>query len=178
MFWSSCEITIWKLDLHIATSQIYYSTKFSTLPPNYLMLSPKGRKRVGSSGTGLSDCHFAGKIWIAFPWINFIAIGSLKGPVDDKPSLVKVDSFRLSDTYMHHQPRPSLVQIMACPIFGAKPLSEPMLYYVNWILRKKTFSFKKTHLKISSGKCQPFCLGLSVLRFGAEQPTSGHLNQW
>ena len=27
-----------------------------------------------------------------------------------------------------------------------------------------TFSFKKTHLKISSGKWQPFCLGLNVLR--------------
>ena len=26
-----------------------------------------------------------------------------------------------------------------------------------------TFSFKKMHLKMSSGKCQPFCLGLNVL---------------
>ena len=26
-----------------------------------------------------------------------------------------------------------------------------------------TFSFKKIHLKMSSGKCRPFCLGLSVL---------------
>ena len=26
-----------------------------------------------------------------------------------------------------------------------------------------TFSFKKTLLKMSSGKCLPFCLGLSVL---------------
>ena len=29
--------------------------------------------------------------------------------------------------YMHHQTRPSLVQIMACCLFGAKPLSESML---------------------------------------------------
>ena len=27
-----------------------------------------------------------------------------------------------------------------------------------------TFSFKKIHLKMSSGKCRPFCLGLNVLR--------------
>ena len=27
-----------------------------------------------------------------------------------------------------------------------------------------TFSFKKLHFKISSGKCRPFCLGLNVLR--------------
>ena len=26
-----------------------------------------------------------------------------------------------------------------------------------------TFSFKKIHLKVSSGKCRPFCLGLNVL---------------
>ena len=26
-----------------------------------------------------------------------------------------------------------------------------------------TFSFKKMHLKLSSGKCRPFCLGLNVL---------------
>ena len=26
-----------------------------------------------------------------------------------------------------------------------------------------TFSFKKVHLKMSSGKCRPFCLGLNVL---------------
>ena len=29
----------------------------------------------------------------------------------------------------HHQPRPSLVQIMACHLFSTKPLSEPMLHY-------------------------------------------------
>ena len=43
---------------------------------------------------------------------------------------------------------------------------------VNWTLRNKLqwhlnerhiFSFKKIHLKMSSGKCRPFCLGLHVL---------------
>ena len=35
----------------------------------------------------------------------------------------------MSDVYMCQQSRPSLVQIMACRLFGAKPLSEPMLAY-------------------------------------------------
>ena len=40
-----------------------------------------------------------------------------------------VNSLGLSGAYMRHQRRPSLVQIMACRLFGTKPLSEPMLYY-------------------------------------------------
>ena len=42
------------------------------------------------------------------------------------------------DAYMHHQLRPSLVQIMTCRLFGAKPLS---------VFEIQTFSFKKMHLK-------------------------------
>ena len=38
-------------------------------------------------------------------------------------------SLRPSDAYMRQKPNPSLVQIMACRLFGAKPLSEPMLEY-------------------------------------------------
>ena len=55
------------------------------------------------------------------------------------------------------QPRSSLVQIMACRLFGGNPLSEPMMYYCQldpWeknfsqiVLEIKTFSFKKIHLK-------------------------------
>ena len=32
-----------------------------------------------------------------------------------------------------------------------------------------TFSFKKMHLKMSSAKWRPFCLGLNVLTYGARQ---------
>ena len=38
-----------------------------------------------------------------------------------------VNSLRPSDAYICHQPRPSLVQIMACCLVGDKPLSELML---------------------------------------------------
>ena len=34
-----------------------------------------------------------------------------------------------------------------------------------WI-RIQTFSFKKMHLNMSSGKCRPFCLGLNVSSVG------------
>ena len=39
------------------------------------------------------------------------------------------NSLRPSDAYMRQLTRPSLVQIMACRLVGAKPLSEPMLEY-------------------------------------------------
>ena len=38
-------------------------------------------------------------------------------------------SVRPSDAYMRHQPRQSLGQMMVCRLFGAMPLSEPMLCY-------------------------------------------------
>ena len=67
---------------------------------------------------------------------------------------------------MLHQPRPSLDPIMASCLFGAKPLSQPMLLSIGPIGTKlsqiefeiQIFSLKKMHLKMSSGKCWPFIL--------------------
>ena len=97
-----------------------------------------------------------------------------------------------------HQP---LVQIMACCLLSAKPLSEPMLEYCFfgsfgttiseiWI-EIHMFSFQKTHLKISNGKWQPFCLRPNVLIFwnvmnafitcnktGQLHPSSPYLATW
>ena len=42
-------------------------------------------------------------------------------------SLNILNSLRPSDAYMRYKPRSTLVQIMACCLAGAKPLSEPML---------------------------------------------------
>ena len=39
------------------------------------------------------------------------------------------DSSPSSAAYMHHWPGSALVQVMACHLFGAKPLPEPMLAY-------------------------------------------------
>ena len=63
---------------------------------------------------------------------------------------------------------------MACRLAGAKPLSESMLdgilligplgtHFSEISIEIHTFPFKKMHLKMSSGKWRPFCLGLSVL---------------
>ena len=61
---------------------------------------------------------------------------------------------------------------MACRLVGAKPLCEPMLEYLigAWgtnfsdiVIKIRTFSFEKMHLKMSSAKWRPFCQGLNVL---------------
>ena len=67
----------------------------------------------------------------------------------------------------------TLLPIMACRLFDAKPLYKPLLLYiVNWTLGNKRkwhlnqnehFSYKKMHSKISSVKWWPFCLGLNTL---------------
>ena len=65
---------------------------------------------------------------------------------------------------MRRQQRSSLVQIADCRLFGAKPLSEPMLVF--WQLESwdetieiQHFHSKKIHLKTSSVKRRPFCPG-------------------
>ena len=84
----------------------------------------------------------------------------------------QLNSLRLSDEYMHHQPKTSLVQIMSCGLFGAKPSSEPILYYLlstgplgtnfsQIVFRIRTFSFNKISLKMSR-KWWIFFLGLNV----------------
>ena len=61
---------------------------------------------------------------------------------------------------------------MTCRLTGAKPLSEPMLEYIigpfgtnfsEILIKSHTFSFKKMHLKMLSGKWRPFCLSLNVI---------------
>ena len=63
-----------------------------------------------------------------------------------------------------------LTLIIACRLFGAKPLSKPMLCY--WqldpcmgtklgetLIKIQNFSVMKMHMKLSSAKWMPFCLG-------------------
>ena len=49
--------------------------------------------------------------------------------------------------------RPALVQIMACRLFVAKPLSKPMLLFVNWTLRNNLSEILIKILSFHSGKC-------------------------
>ena len=85
-----------------------------------------------------------------------------------------INSLMPNDAYMPQCNIPTLVQIMACRLFGTKPLSEPMLTYcqlgpeehisVKFHLKFKSFHSRKTTWKcLSSAKWEPFCLGLNVL---------------
>ena len=65
--------------------------------------------------------------------------------------------------------RSALVQIMACRLFGTKPLSRPMLGYyemdpwaqtsVKLYIKIQKISLTKMHVKVSSAKWRPFCPG-------------------
>ena len=85
---------------------------------------------------------------------------------------VGINSLGLSDTYtcMHHYNIPTLLQIMACCLFGNKLLSEPMLPYCQ--LDPKDHISVKFYLKVFIQenalenvvcKMWSFCLGLNVL---------------
>ena len=77
---------------------------------------------------------------------------------------------RSGDAFMCHTTRASLVQIMACHLFGAKPLSKPVLAYCSldtwehelWI-KTLQFSYNKMNLKMLFAKCWSFCRYLKVI---------------
>ena len=63
-----------------------------------------------------NDCNFIKLSLLLGVWWTIVTFGS-------------VNSLRPSDAYMRRWTGSSLLQIMACRLFGAKPLSEPMLEY-------------------------------------------------
>ena len=48
----------------------------------------------------------------------------------------------------------------------------------NIFIEIHTFSFKNIHLKMSSGKCRPFCLGLNELSNYILTRSPGHIRDW
>ena len=56
-----------------------------------------------------------------------------------------VDPSRPNDTSMRQKTNPSLIQVMACRLFGAKPLPSPILF------RSASIQTKKSYLIISGG---------------------------
>ena len=90
-----------------------------------------------------------------------------------------VNLFPPSAAYMRQWIVSALVQIMACRLYGAKPLYEPMLDYYQLgplgttvseiLIIKKKISFMKMHLKISSADCQPFCFSFNMLTSSLDQ---------
>ena len=92
-------------------------------------------------------------------WSTFSEYSSLK-------------SLRPSDAYIYTSENyPSLVQIIACRLAGARPLSNQCWNIINWTLGNKVqwnlnrihiFPFKKVRLKMSRN-WRTFCFGLNVL---------------
>ena len=96
------------------------------------------------------------------PWtllsVNLYSIENL----DQWLCHLALNSSSPSDAYMHQWCGSALVQVMACLLFDAKPLPEPMLVYcqshsweqisVKFDSEFLSFSFKKMHLKLSSAK--------------------------
>ena len=90
-----------------------------------------------------------------------------------------VDSLRPSDAYIHQYNIPTLVQIMACRLFGAKPLSEQMLHYgqldpKEHISVKFPLKFQSFRLKKCTWKWRPFCL-LTLYKLHCYKKTSKYI---
>ena len=83
-----------------------------------------------------------------------------------------VYSWKSSDLNMHQYTRSSSVHIMACSLFGTRPLCEPILAHTcsaHGTLRNKFqwiwVKVLKNHLKLSSAKWQPLSLSHNVLTY-------------
>ena len=74
-----------------------------------------------------------------------------------------------SDAILCQRSWTTLVQVMACCLFGTKPLAETMLIYcqfdpmnkLQWHWKKTPLSFKNRHLKMSSANCLTFLSDLN-----------------
>ena len=91
-----------------------------------------------------------------------------------------------SAAYMRQWIRSALLHIMACRLFGAKPLSKPMPGYcrlypyeqtsTTFVITIQNYSFTKMHLNISSAKWRPFCLGKGGLTRSGYSKSYGDIN--
>ena len=69
----------------------------------------------------------------------------------------------------------ALVQIMACHLFGAKPLSKPMLGYCQWNLRNKLqWNFSNTKLFINEMASENIVCQMTVI-FSTGRWVNAHL---
>ena len=87
--------------------------------------------------------------WVISPHTSYNYLSMLR------LKYIHLSSLRMSDAYMRQWTRPSLVQIMAFRLFG--------------------ILIQEMHLKMCSGKCRPFCLGLSVLIIGLPGVKDGNI---
>ena len=81
------------------------------------------------------------------------------------------NSLSPSDAYMRHQPMHAIIgsgndrrQAIIRPNVGILLIGPSGMNFSEIIIDIQAFSFKKMHLKMSSGSSRPFCLGLNVIK--------------
>ena len=77
----------------------------------------------------MAGCHKATNHYLSEYWPR-----SMSPYVVTRPQWV--NSLRPGDANMRHYNKPTLLQIMACRLFGARPLSEPVLQYCQLDLKE------------------------------------------
>ena len=97
------------------------------------VLSAPGRPHVGRINLVIRvvfECSTSESNQNNGPEQGFLqSLYSIQKMSDKKALFSWINSLRPSDAYMRQLTRPSLVQIMACRLDGAKQLSEPLLEY-------------------------------------------------
>ena len=105
-----------------------------------------------------------------YAYVFFITNSKLYGTDRWNPPLWKPSGcWRSTTMWLPQCQLSALVQIITCRLFGAKPLSKPMLRYCQWDpqeqnsvktrIKIQDFSFMKMYLKMSSANRRPFCPG-------------------
>ena len=134
-------------------------------------------------------CHFTNNIFICISLKQFLYLLKLRWIFFSKSSNHYVNSSSPSVAYMHQWTGSSFVQVMACHLFGAKPLSEQMLIYCQLDYQEQVsvkfeFEFYHFHSTKSIWKCglpkwRPFCPGGEEFRqrLSNEQVINNYLNQ-
>ena len=134
-----------------------------------------------------------GNVWISIK-ISLKVVPEV--PINNIPALVQIMAWRRSGDKPLSEPMMDSLLAHICVtqpqwvkhshgfivLFVAVTWPVPSHYLnqcwniLNWTLRNKLqwikidiFSFKKMHLKMLSGKCLPFCLGLNVFNQGKTQ---------
>ena len=119
-------LTHWGRMTHICVSKLTIIGSDNGLSPGRcqaIIWTNDGILWIGPSGTKFSEILI--KIYI----FSFKKMHLKMSSGKCRLLCLGLNVLRPGDTYMCHQMRSSLVQIMACCLLGAKPLSEPMLDY-------------------------------------------------
>ena len=85
-----------------------------------------------------------------------------------------VNSLKPGDTSMRQRIRPQSVQPMACRLFGAKPLSEPMLSYCQFPPWEQNFHSRKCISKRRLQYCGHFVSASMAMCSGTSSSTQRH----